>query len=273
MYFATNKDDAFTTLVYNVRYMMRHVTEALTEGKNSVPAMLNESPTNWASTLGWRVEGWAENSAILEQLHHVARYLADETQDAYISVLSDPQSDAPSEMEEEFDARLNAIAEKAVRWIAAEQMRIIMRGPESSSNPMTMVISAAKIKAAKRMLEVLGLSDNIFTTGTAIDDLLTARAERKREQEELRHEQRQITPDKVVLVKVGNAYSLDAYNKNGTFMERKTLSASRKPDALAVARQWAEELRTQALAEAKKRGWETENGYDRFALSTPTVEA
>lgn len=30
---------------------------------------------------------------------------------------------------------------------------------------------------------------------------------------------------------------------------------------------------TQALAEAKKRGWETENGYNRFAVSTPTVEA
>lgn len=272
MYFATQKDDAFTTLTFNVRYMMRHVTEALVEGKNSVPAMLSESPTNWASTLGWRVEGWAENSALLEQLHHVARYLADETQQAWNE--ESPSSDPiPEGMEDELNTKLNAIAEKAVRFMASEAMRTIMRGAECSSNPMSIIISGAKVKAAKRLLEVIGLSDSTMTGAEAISDIMEGKAQREREREELRHERRQITPDKVVLVKVGNTYSLDAYNKNGTFMERKTLSASRKPDALAVARQWAEELRTQALAEAKKRGWETENGYDRFALSTPTVEA
>lgn len=267
MYFAQNRDTAYTTLVWNVRYAMKGAYDSLMNDRNSVGAMFaNGAPHNWASDISWRAEMWMMKSHTLNFLHHFAAILADKTQEAC------EQAVIAGIGEEEFDAVLDGIASDLKKWAAEDALGLIYRGVESSSNSMTILCDKAKVDAAKHVLEVFGLSQHRLISTDAIADVFSGMDRRKKEAEELRSRQAAITPAKVMLVKVGSTYSLDAYNSIGNFMERKTLSASRKPDALAVAKEWAEDLRTEALKKAEAAGFKME-GYDRFNPSTPTVEA
>ena len=265
---SADSNSAFDNLTFRVRYMKRNAMGKLFGDKVGIDFASSSSASRIHDIISWRASDWMEASHLIDFCDFVGRAL----EDAIIKNLPAGKDCGEAICEDErFIEAVEAEAERIKLGATTEALRAIMRGVETSSNPMTIINSTAKVEAYKKMLEAIGGISSLDSE--EVSDIFAGKDRREQERKAKRHEERQITPDKVVLVKVGSIYSLDAYNKNGTFMQRKTLSASRKPDAIAVAREWVEELRIEALAEAKKRGWETENGYDRFNCASPSIEA
>lgn len=272
MYFATDKSTAIETITYHIRYAMKSALSTLVEGKSSITAMVEETkPHLWQSNISWNAEGWMKASYILDFAGHAAAMLADRIQEVWDS--ESPNSDPiPEGMDDEFNAKLEVVAQNVRAIMINECTRIIFRGVESTSNPMSIINSKAKVEAAKHMLEVMGMSEYRMTDFDATHDILNGIERRESERKELRRQQDAITPAKVIAAKTGSGkYLLAAHNKLGDVISTKPTAATRKAEAKAEAVQWGEELRIAALEEGKARGWD-QSGADRFAIASPTIE-
>lgn len=272
MYFATDKSPAIETITFNLRYAMKSALSTLTEGKRSINAMIEEGkPHLWQSNLSWNAEDWMKASYILDFAGRASAMLADRIQEVWDSesLNSDP---IPEGMDDEFNAKLEVVAANVRAIMINECIRIVFRGVESISNPMSIINSKAKVEAAKHMLEVLGMNEYLVTDFEATSDILNGIERRESERRELRREQGAITPAKVIGTKTGSGkYLLAAYNKLGDVISTKATEVTRKTEAKAEAAQWAEELRAAALEEGKARGWD-QSGPDRFAVAPPSIE-
>src|SRR5690606_15247648 len=111
-------------------------------------------PHLWQSNISWNAEDWMKASFILDLTGHAAAMLADRIQEVWDS--ESPNSDPiPEGMDDEFNAKLEAVARNVRAIMVNECTRIVFRGVESSSNPMSIINSKAKVEAAKHVLEVL----------------------------------------------------------------------------------------------------------------------
>lgn len=272
MYFTTDKSTAIETITSNLRYAMKSALSTLVEGKSSITAMVEETkPHLWQSNLSWNVEGWMKASYILDLAGRAAAMLADRIQEVWAS--ESPNSDPiPEGMDDELNAKLETVA-KQVRTITINECtRIVFRGVEFSSNPMTIISSKAKVEAAKHVLEVLGVSEYCMTDFEATTDILDGIERRESERRALRREQDAIKPSKIIAAKTGSGqYLMAAHNKLGDVIRTKVSEATRKADAKAEAKKWGEELRIEALEAAAARGW-AQSGPDRFTVDSPVIE-
>lgn len=272
MYFATDKSTAIETITFNLRYAMKSALSTLVEGKSSITAMVEETkPHLWQSNLSWNAEGWMKASYILDLAGRAAAMLADRIQEVWASESSNSDP-IPEGMDDGFNAKLETVAKQVRTIMINECTRIVFRGVEFSSNPMTIINSKAKVEAAKHMLEVLGMSEYHMTDFEATHDILNGIERREEERRALRREQDAITPSKIIAAKTGSGqYLMAAHNKLGDIIRTKVSEATRKADAKAEAVKWGEELRIEALEEAAARGW-AQSGPDRFTITSPTIE-
>lgn len=272
MYFATDKSTAIEEITFNLRRTMEIALSNLTEGKSSINEMVaSMKPHLWQSHINWNAEDWMRDSFLLELAGRAAAMLADCIQEVWDSesLDSDP---IPEGMDDEFNAKLETVAKQVRAITINECTRIIFRGVEFSSNPMTMLNSKAKFEAAKKMLEALGVGNYRMTDFEATTDILDGIERRESERRALRREQDAITPSKVIATKTGSGqYLMAAHNKLGDVIRTKVSEATRKSDAKEEAVKWGEELRVEALEEAAARGW-AQSGSDRFTINSPIIE-
>src|SRR5690606_6198390 len=185
MYFTTDKSPAIESITFNIRRAMKDALSNLTEGKSSINEMVaNMKPHLWQSNINWNAEDWMRDSFLLELAGRAAAMLADCIQEVWDSesLDSDP---IPEGMDDEFNAKLETVAKQVRAITINECTRIVFRGVEFSSNPMTMLNSKAKFEAAKKMLEVLGVGDYRMTDFEATTDILDGIERRESERRAL----------------------------------------------------------------------------------------
>ena len=276
-----SSDSAFENFKFHAAYLRKSAEGYLYSEKYGINFAAAKSPEKIASEVSWHAEEWMGASHKISWCVWAEREMEKLIMDS-LTFCSGWDEVAQKEMDvtaaticedAEFNAALDAGISHIKRIIASEAMRIVFAGVESSSNPMTIINSKSCVEAAKSALEVLCDMANYNAVGhEQVNDIINGNERRKEERKKKITEQKSITPDKVMVTKSNGVYTLVAINKLGDQMATKVLAVTRKPDALSVARQWAEDLRNAALDEAESRGWITD-GYGRFQCSAPTIES
>lgn len=134
-------------------------------------------------------------------------------------------------------------AEEFAKHFTVEAISIVWRGPETSSNPLSVMESQFKIEAYKTVMEALtGFGDytSYFLNFDAISDVFAGKARREAEREEARAK----VPYKINMFKGEKGYyTLSIINHRDEVLSTKQLTTTRKNDAKAEAQLFVQNLR------------------------------
>lgn len=224
----------FDKLTFAARFTMKSALETLNDEKSGAQRIA-AAPDQAANLISWYAEGWMRASFELQY----ANWAAEALELALLEVLEAHGEEArnafysniiPSNISEELDRRAADISAR----IAREAMSVIWRGTESSSNPIRVLESVAKVEVARKMMEALGGLSSFHITGDGITDIIAGKARR----EEEREEQRRNTPRTLQYWKQEGEYWAAVVNHLGDRLSQFPLSVSRKADALTALADW-----------------------------------
>lgn len=231
----------FETLTGNVRYFANSALGSLYGEKYGITTLAKGKPESMADALVWRAEHLMLHSHRYQWAIWAMNELQNLSHEAYINVMSDPDSDNPEEMKEQFNAELENIADKIQCEIATAAMQAIFRGVDGTSNPLRIIEEKMKVDAAKSALEsICGINSYNALGSVQVADILDGNARREDE----RREAQLKVPVRITFRKwnIDKTYALVSFNSEGDSLDTKRTSLTRKGDAKAAAQGWAAQL-------------------------------
>lgn len=231
-----NSESKYDQLVWRVAYVMASARSILNNDKRGVASLAVTNQTAISNALSWNAEDWMLASAKLEWVNWIAQALerialeADEL--GYIELAASQKDDGSVEAmllanEEWFDARATVL----ISDIAAAALRDVLRGIETSSNPMTILASKAKNDAARDVLDTIcELSAGRLCSDKVVADIFNGIEERK---VQLRREEAQLVR-KIAYYKgpAGEYYAQPLNSAGNAVVVPLNLRVTRKADAL-----------------------------------------
>lgn len=268
----------YNDIARNIRYILNSTLSELNNPASGLPKLGDRRSVTY--TLRSCTDDWMKADltywvamSIADQLQRIAEKAIEEDH-IITSVAAEADEDgnipAVEFNEEWFDEQADIMA----KWFTQETVSLVWRGPDSSSNPLSVMESQFKIEAYKKVLEaVTGLghySSNMFDFDS-IGDIFAGKRKRAAERKELVRKQEDVTPTKIRVTKNGT-YMLVAVNKKGEAVATMALQdVTKKGEAVKAAKEWAINLRDEMVAHGKAVGWIVQTGYNSYSPSIAEV--
>jgi hypothetical protein len=224
----------FLELTRKLLYLRMSAEETL-NGKHGLTILENQEQIG--NSLQWRAMGWMQASHTLQ----LVSWAMKEHEKVCLNAIERGEVFLPED-----ESWWNDKAKEILAEVAAECLRTIYRGVESSSNPMTLMESIAKVEAYKKALEgLVGIGEATFTSVISVLDVFEGYERREAEREAVRLKR----VVKVKAYKWSGQYVLDAVNHRGGVLRRIETKLTTKPEANKEGERWAAELREEQKTE------------------------